>query len=742
MKTDMPTTAIGKSIDRIERREWFMWSAAVVVTLLLTAGLASFLLREDNSLSDFPQAVRGLIGLVLIFDIYTLFQQLQIHRMRRRLIRGEELFRLISENAADLIAVVDMEGKRIFNSFSYERVLGYSLEELRESSSSEQIHPEDREKVRQAAEEARHTGVGKPLEYRVRHKDGSWRVLESTASVIRNSKGEPESFVIVNRDVTERKRSAEALRRSEAGFRSVVEDAPYGIYRATLSGELVLVNSALEKILGYSSQEDLLRTNLAESIYRYPLEHQKLNETLLQQESFKDIELEWKRKDGAPIIVRCSGCPIKDETGAIAYVEVFAEDITERRTLERQLRMAQKMEAVGRLTGGIAHDFNNLLGVIIGYSQVLKRGLGSEHTSFEHADEIEKAGKRAVSLTRQLLAFSRQQVLEPVVLNLNTLVSDMEKMLPRLIGEDVALKLELDTSLLQVKADPSQIEQVILNLTVNARDAMPDGGRLLIHTANVNLDTAYTHNHPGSRAGSYVMLRVTDTGTGIDPEIQSQIFEPFFTTKERDKGTGLGLATVYGIVKQSGGYIAVDSEKGKGASFSVYLPPLEQAATHSVAPLAATPVNTRGTETILLVEDAEPLRKLAEMFLKESGYRILSAPDGQQALQMARQHLGPINLLLTDVVMPGMNGRVLGERLAPSQPGMKVLYMSGYTDSFIAGHGVLEAGTHLLHKPFTQETLTRKVREILDAKLDVVEREKADSGFDPVFAEADHRSRS
>jgi PAS domain S-box-containing protein len=427
MKTAMPTAAIGKSIDRIERREWFMWSAAVVVTLLLTAGLASFLLREDNSLSDFPQAVRGLIGLVLIFDIYTLFQQLQIHRMRRRLIRGEELFRLISENAADLIAVVDMEGKRIFNSFSYERVLGYSLEELRESSSSEQIHPEDREKVRQAAEEARHTGVGKPLEYRVRHKDGSWRVLESTASVIRNSKGEPESFVIVNRDVTERKRSAEALRRSEAGFRSVVEDAPYGIYRATLSGELVLVNSALEKMLGYSSPEDLLGTNLAESIYRYPLEHQKLNETLLRQESFKDIELEWKRKDGAPIIVRCSGCPIKDETGAIAYVEVFAEDITERRTLERQLRMAQKMEAVGRLTGGIAHDFNNLLGVIIGYSQVLKRGLGSEHTSFEHADEIEKAGKRAVSLTRQLLAFSRQQVLEPVVLNLNTLVSDMEK---------------------------------------------------------------------------------------------------------------------------------------------------------------------------------------------------------------------------------------------------------------------------------------------------------------------------
>jgi two-component system, cell cycle sensor histidine kinase and response regulator CckA len=738
----MPTESIGVNIGRIERREWFLWSAAVIVTLLLTIGLASFLLREDDSLSEFPQAVRGLIGLVLIFDIYTLFQQLQIHRMRRRLIRGEELFRLISENAADMIAVVDMDGKRIFNSFSYEKVLGYSMKELKESSSFEQIHSEDRDKVRQAAEEARSTGVGKPLEYRVRHKDGSWRVLESTASVIRDSRGQPENLVIVNRDVTERKRSAEALRKSEAGFRSVVEDAPYGIYRATLTGQLVLVNSALEKMLGYSSQPELLQTNLATGIYRYPTEHHKLNELLLHNESFKDVEVEWKRRDGAPITVRCSGCPIKDETGAVAYIEVFAEDVTERRTLEKQLRMAQKMEAVGRLSGGIAHDFNNLLGVIIGYSQVLKRSLESEQKSFEYAHEIEKAGQRAVSLTRQLLAFSRQQVLEPVVLNLNTLVSDMEKMLPRLIGEDIALKLELDTSLSQVKADPSQIEQVLLNLAVNARDAMPDGGKLLIQTANVNLDTAYTHTHPGSRPGAYVMLRVTDTGNGIDPEIQSQIFEPFFTTKERDKGTGLGLATVYGIVKQSGGYIAVDSEKGKGASFSVYLPRLEQPVAHSVAPLAATPVNTRGTETILLVEDAEPLRKLAEMFLKESGYRILSAADGQLALQIARRHFGPIHLLLTDVVMPGMNGRVLGERLAPSQPGMKVLYMSGYTDSFIAGHGVLEPGTHLLHKPFTQETLTRKIRELLDAGRDASERKETAPVSAPVFAGTDQGSRS
>ena len=731
----MATQTMGINIGRIERREWFLWSAAVLVTLLLTGGLTSFLLREqEDPISGLPQTIQGLIGLVLIFDIYTLYQQLQIHRMRRRLIEGEKLFRLITENAADMIAVVDMEGKRIFNSLSYEKVLGYSLDELKESSAFEQIHPDDRESVKSAGDEARRTGVGRPLEYRVRHKDGTWRVLESTASVIRDAKGEPQHMVIVNRDVTERKRAAEALRRSEASFRSVVEDAPYGIYRASLSGELVLVNPALQKILGYASQTELLQANLGTQIYRNPLDHQKVNELLLRQQSFNDVEVEWKRKDGTPITVRCSGWPIKDESGRVAFLELFAEDVTERRALERQLRMAQKMEAVGRLSGGIAHDFNNLLGVIIGYSQVLKRSLKPEHPLYEHAEEIEKASQRAVSLTRQLLAFSRQQVLEPVILNMNALVSDMEKMLPRLIGEDVALTLTLDPALGQVKADPGQVEQVIMNLAVNARDAMPDGGKLTIQTANVDLDTAYTHQHPGSRVGSYVMLRVTDTGTGIDPEIQAQIFEPFFTTKERDKGTGLGLATVYGVVKQSGGYIAVDSEKGKGASFSVYLLRVENAVA---APDLSNdaPVSVRGSETILLVEDEESLRKLADMFLRDSGYHVLTAADGAQALQVARQYAGPIHLLLTDVVMPGINGRVLAERLAPSQPGMRILYVSGYTDSFIAGHGVLEAGAHLLHKPFTEESLTRKVRELLDANRGEFKREVSTSV--PVFAGED-----
>ena len=723
------------NIRRIERREWFLWSAAVAVTLLLTAGLASFLLREEEGTSSLlPGAVRSLVALVLMFDIYTLYQQLQIHRMRRKLIEGEELFRLITENAADMIAVVDMEGNWIFNSLSYEKVLGYSLAELKTASSLAQVHPEDVDRVRQAAKEAQKTGIGLPLEYRVRHKDGSWRMLESTASVIRNSKGNPEKLVIVNRDVTERERAAEALQRSESSFRSVVEDAPYGIYRASIAGDLILVNLALQKMLGYDSREELLQANVGTQIYRHAPEHERFIRTVVQEQYFKDVELEWKRKDGAPITVRCSGWPVRDEGGTVTYLEVFAEDVTERRVLERQLRMAQKMEAVGRLSGGIAHDFNNLLGVIIGYSQVLKRSLGSATPLYEHAEEIEKAGQRAVSLTRQLLAFSRQQVLEPVILNLNTLVSDMEKMLPRLIGEDVTLELNLDPGLAQVKADHGQIEQVIMNLAVNARDAMLDGGKLTIQTANVELDLAYTRQHPGSRVGQYVMLAVSDTGTGIDPEIQSQIFEPFFTTKERDKGTGLGLATVYGVVKQSGGYIAVDSEKGKGACFSVYLPRVEQPVPTEIK--TAAPANIRGSETVLLVEDAEPLRKLANMFLRDSGYNVLTAADGGEALEVARNHAGPIHLLLTDVVMPGINGRVLAERLAPRQPGMKVLYMSGYTDSFIAGHGVLEAGTHLLHKPFTQDVLARKVREVLDSTGSA-----SGSASRPVLAGAESDSR-
>lgn len=718
---DAEDRALRANFRKIERREWWLWAAAAVITLLLTLGLASFLLANGDSRQDIyalnlmPQAIRGLVGLVFIFDLYTIYQHLLIYRIRRQLVEREELFHLISENAADMIAIVNMEGRRIFNSLSYQKVLGYTMEELQASSAFEQIHPDDRERVKKAAEDARSSGTGTTLEYRLRHKNGTWLVLESTSSVIRNAKGDPEKLLIVNRNVTERKRAEEALRQSEAGFRSVVEDAPYGIYRASTTGSFLQVNPALQNMLGYERAEELLGKDLAGDIFVHAREYQLMTKQLAESGEIKDLEMEWKRKDGAPITVKCSGRCIKDENRVLEYFEVFAEDVTEKRVLEKQLRMAQKMEAIGRLSGGIAHDFNNLLGVIIGYSGILKKTLGTDSPLSEHALEIEKAGRRAASLTKQLLAFSRQQVLTPEVLNLNTLALDMGKMLPRLLGEDIKVSLELDPELGNVKADQSQVEQVIMNLAVNARDAMPTGGTVKIGTSNRELDQAYTRNHPGSRVGSYVMLEVTDTGTGMDATTLTHIFEPFFTTKERGQGTGLGLATVYGIVKQSNGYIAVDSTPGKGTSFQIYLP-------HHVGPSAAEEQKAgpaeklHGSETILLVEDSEPLRKLAETFLEAAGFHVLSADSGEQALEVAANSRRTFDLLLTDVVMPGMNGHVLAEQLLPRHPEMKVLYMSGYTDSFIAGHGIMDPRTHLLHKPFTEEVLIQKVREVLDGE--------------------------
>jgi two-component system cell cycle sensor histidine kinase/response regulator CckA len=714
---------------RVEKREWWLWATTIAVTLLLTAGIVSFLptlLHSDENWESrfaIQQTVWGLVAVVLLFDLYSIYQQLQIHRIRHQLLKREELFRLISENAADMIAVVDMDGQRIYNSLSYQKVLGYSAEELKNSSGFDQIHPDDRERVREAAAEARRTREGKTLEYRIRHKDGSWRVLESTSSVILSSKGEPEKLVIVNRDITERKKTAEALRLSEGSFRSVVEGAPYAIFRASFEGRFLQVNPALQRMLGYEAPGELLSATLGPDVFRQPADFQRLVELLRSSGEFKDVEVEWKRKDGAPITVRCSGRSLDEDRDASPCFEVFAEDVTERRVLECQLRMAAKMEAIGRLSGGIAHDFNNLLGVIIGYSQILRRKLGEDSSLREHAEEVEKAGQRAVSLTRQLLAFSRQQILTPAVLNLNTLVSDMEKMLPRLIGEDIRVSVNLGPEIGSVKADAGQIEQVVMNLAVNARDAMPGGGKLVVETANIELDEAYARQHPGAKPGRYVMLVVTDSGMGMSAETLAHIFEPFFTTKEVGKGTGLGLATVYGVVKQSGGYIWVSSEIGKGASFQIFLPRVEESAAPNVARTAPAE-NSQGTETVLLVEDADALRKLARSFLVDHGFEVITASNGEEAVQVAMNHNGHIDLLLTDVVMPGMNGRVLADRLLSKRPGLKVVFISGYTDSFIAGHGVLEPGTHLLHKPFTEDALIRKIREVLDANREQLQPQR------------------
>jgi two-component system, cell cycle sensor histidine kinase and response regulator CckA len=591
-----PPGLVQSELKRIERRQWWLSSSGVFVTLLLSLAIFSFALPVflpqfgSYYFTNLDLSVHALVAMVLLFDVYVIYQQLQIYRVRNQLAAREELFRLITENAEDMIAVVSTDGQRLYNSPAYEKQLGYSAEELRETPAHEQIHPQDLSKVREAARQAQQTGVGRRVEYRLRHKNGQWRVLESTASAIRDSTGQVEKLVIVNRDITERKQ------------------------------------------------------------------------------------------------------------------------------LEQQLYLSQKLEAIGRLSGGIAHDFNNLLGVIIGYSQVLQSVVEKGDEFSEAALEIRKAGERAAALTRQLLAFSRTQVLEPTVLDLNTVVVEVEKMLRRLIGENIEVRLALSPDLGRVKVDRGQIEQVILNLAVNARDAMPDGGLLTIETANAVLGEAEIHRYPYVLAGEYTMLGVRDTGCGMDQETQSHIFEPFFTTKESGKGTGLGLATAYGVIKQSGGYLWVDSSPGQGSFFKLYLPQVAEEAAEAPAKMASPPTPAHSSQTILLVEDEQSLRKLTHKILKKVGYAVLEAEDGSNALEIAEQYKSKIDLLLTDVIMPGMNGRLLAEKLSAARPDMKILYMSGYAEGEIARHGFLEPSVQVLRKPFTGEELTQRVQQVMNAE--------------------------
>jgi PAS domain S-box-containing protein len=505
----------------------------------------------------------------------------------------------------------------------------------------------------------------------------------------------------------------ENLRRSELNFRSLVTNAPYGICRCDSAGKLLDANPALLAILGYASAE-LVGTHLG-ALYEDTQHWFDLADHLHTGVPFYGLIVDWKRKNGTGIVVRVSGRSVSNG-GKSTTFEMFAEDVTERRALEQQLQQSQKMEAIGRLAGGIAHDFNNLLMVISGYSEFLLDRLGPDPVLRSPAQEIAGAAGRASTLTRQLLAFSRKQMLAPKILDLNGVVTENLKMLTRMIGEDIDLVMVPAVGLGAVRADSGQIEQVIMNLAVNARDAMPAGGKLTIETSNVSIDEEYARFHAPLKTGSYVMLSISDTGAGMDSETQSHIFEPFFTTKG-PKGTGLGLSTVYGIVKQSGGYIWVYSDPGKGTTFKIYLPRIAEVAESS-AQVAASPepaATEPGTETILLVEDENNLRYLARQFLEKQGYRVIEATDGAVAMQIAVAHEGTIHLLLTDVIMPGMNGRELAQRISEMRPNTKILYMSGYTENVIGRNGTLDAGIRLLQKPFTLRDLKNTVREVLDS---------------------------
>jgi len=505
----------------------------------------------------------------------------------------------------------------------------------------------------------------------------------------------------------------ENLRLSEANFRSLVTNAPYGICSCDSTGKVLDANPAFLELLGLKSSDELIGQYIY-TLYNDTEQWFELADRLRASEPFKGLVADWKRKGGTTA-VRISGRSVRIPEEGLVF-ELFAEDVTERRALEQQLRQSQKMEAVGRLAGGIAHDFNNLLMVISGYSEFLLERLGAEPSLRGPAQEIASAAERASSLTRQLLAFSRKQMLAPRIVNLNDIATENLKMLTRMIGEDIDLVLSPGKNLWPVRADAGQIEQVIMNLAVNARDAMPSGGKLTIETCNATLSEEEARHRAPLRPGDYVMIEISDTGAGMDAETQSHIFEPFFTTKG-PKGTGLGLSTVYGIIKQSGGYIWVDSEIGRGSTFKIYLPRVA-AAGEVVSPVVAQAQTRRvepGTETILLVEDEANLRYLARQYLEKQGYKVIEAADGAVAMQIAVAHESVIHLLLTDVIMPGMNGRELAQRIAEIRPNVKVLYMSGYTENVIGQNGTLDAGIRLLQKPFNLRDLKNKVREVLDA---------------------------
>jgi two-component system cell cycle sensor histidine kinase/response regulator CckA len=633
--------------------------------------------------------------------------------------QSEERYRSLIESSRDVVTIIDPGGTIRFASPSIERVAGYRPEELAGQNAFSFVHPEDAGRLRARFAEilVRETRTV-PVSFRFRHRDGTWRVFEAVGNS-RAADPQVGGVVLNSRDVTEIRQAEEALRQSEERFHRSFSASPVAMSLSEPGGLMIDVNAKLGLMLGYDRNELIGHSALELGLWADPQERLRMVADVAALIPIREREIRLRTKQGE---VRCILDSIEPLRVGEEYVllSVF-QDITERkrsedalRKSEEQLRQAQKMEAVGQLAGGIAHDFNNLLTVILGFTELAAAEIEAGNRLTEPLEEIRKAGERAASLTRQLLAFSRRQVLDPKVLDLNALVENLERMLRRLIGEDVALVTVLDPGIGSVRADAGQVEQVIMNLAVNARDAMPRGGKLTIETRDIELDNSYARDHATVRPGTYVMLAVTDSGTGMSAETKAHMFEPFFTTKGKGKGTGLGLATVYGIVKQSGGNIWVYSEIDRGTVFKVYFPRVTAVAENVVRQQPGIrPIG--GSETVLLVEDEPAVRTLTRKILEGQGYSVLEVESGARALETARRHTGSIHLLVTDVVMPEVSGPDLAAQLLGIHPAARVLFMSGYTDDAVVRHGILAEGMHFLQKPFTPGSLARKVREVLDA---------------------------
>lgn len=639
----------------------------------------------------------------------------------------EQRFRSLIENSSDAIALFRPEGSIIYASPSTQLVLGFTPEEMIQQSPFELIHGEDLKYVQQCVKQAlKQPRAGISVNARARHKDGSWRWLEGTFT---NLLDEPSVAAIVNnyRDITDRKLAEEEMARLNSQLENqrrrvndIVANVPGVVWEAwgqpdAATQRIDFVSEYIEKMLGYSVDEWLNTPNFWLSIV-HPEDKEQAAQAaaaVFASDRSSAIEFRWVAKDGRVLWVESNSALITDKDDKPIGLRGVTTDISERKTLEEQLRQSQKMEAIGQLAGGVAHDFNNLLTVISGFAELAVDQLKSDDPARYCLGEISKASNRAASLTRQLLAFSRRQVLQPKVLDLNSVVAEMEEMLQRIIGEDISLHAALDPDLGKTKADPGQIEQVVMNLVVNARDALPDGGNVTIETTNAYVDDNRASQEVTLDSGEYIIVSVSDTGTGMDEETRKRIFEPFFTTKEIGKGTGLGLSTVYGIVQQSGGAIEVFSKVGRGTTFKIYLPRCADDTERNEA-ARETEQQLTGSETILLTEDEEMIRNLVREALEMNGYKVLEAKNGRAALAVCEQYDGPIHLLVTDVIMPEMNGYELATRISKLRPELKLLYMSGYTDDSIARQRILDPDVFFLQKPFTPRTMVRKVREALD----------------------------
>lgn len=601
---------------------------------------------------------------------------------------------------------------------SHEQIFGYPHEEMPRTlkECTRLIHPDDWPAFEDEA--ARVVATGKPfmLSYRVRRKDGGIIHVEDRGHFLKDAQGKATRMLGFVADVTEKKQAERALRQWKDRYEDAVRSSNRILYDWNVAANETVYGGAVESMLGYDRADlqgsldrwlDLIHPDDRETV------RQEMHRHMVAKAPFR-MEYRVRRKDGAYIPIQDDGHCRFDPAGNLTGVVGFLSDLTRQRSLEDQLRQAQKMEAVGQLAGGVAHDFNNLLTIITGYSEILLQTMPDDAPSRNFLQEIRNAGERSASLTRQLLAFSRRQMLAPKVLNLNDIVDGMGKLLRRTIGEDIQFSTALSSDLGNVRADPGQIEQVLLNLIVNARDAMPQGGKLTIETRNLTIDNSYSQAHAELPLGEYVLLAVSDTGSGMTADVKRHIFEPFFTTKGPGRGTGLGLAVVHGIVKQSGGEISVYSELGQGSTFKVLLPRIVEAASvEEVTPTAST--MPRGNETVLLVEDEDGVRAITRHVLKLCGYDVLEASNGEEALKLVARTQRTFQLVLTDVVMPGIGGRSLVEKLVADRPEIKVLYLSGYTDDAVVRHGILHEQVNFLQKPFTPLALAKKVRAVLDS---------------------------